>query len=71
MHQNTITRMGTHAQNLFIQMGNTKSLTDFTCVVEYRPISMSSFFCFETKSKRKPDLQRELSDPGMFRLNRK
>jgi len=32
---------------------------------------MSSVFCFETKSKRKPDLQRELSDPGMFRLNRK
>src|SRR4030095_1306459 len=54
-----------------IQMGNAKSLTYFTCVVEYRPISMNSVFHFETKSKRKPYLQRELSDLGMFRLNRK
>ena len=52
-------------------MGNIKSLTYFTCVVEFRPISMSSVFCYETKSKRKPNLQLALSDLGMFRLSRK
>jgi hypothetical protein len=52
-------------------MGNTKSLTYISCVVEYRPISMNSVFCYETKSKRKPNLQLTLSDLGMFWLSRK
>jgi len=31
-----------------------KPLTYFPSIVEYRPIPMSSIFCYETKAKRKP-----------------
>src|SRR6266540_288903 len=58
---------------LFIQMGNIKTLTYSSCVVEYRPI------CLETKQaslwkpnqSASPSLQLRLSGLGLFRLIRK
>jgi hypothetical protein len=46
-----------------------KTLTHFTGVVQYRPISMKPVLCFETKSKRKPNFATSVVGFGLVLVN--
>jgi hypothetical protein len=58
---------------LFTHMGHMKTLTYFSCVVEYRPICIETeqVFSWKLSPSASPSLQRWLSGSGLFWLSRR